>query len=209
LSQARGSNPPKPPDLERLRNMSAQESKRELAKEDRGPRISRQQRQENLRKKANERSREFFWQKAALGATEEQWKLIKPKLEKVRQLRAQGRQGGSMVGIFLAGGSSSSGTRPRAGARQNVPTWQWKRSWRDKAPGELTEAQKLTDQLIALVESKYTTQEQFRRTINALRKARREEAEGKTQLQLSEAREELRKVLTTRQEAALVLMRWL
>ena len=110
LSQARGSNPPKPPDLERLQNMTEQERKRyfekmrtqreleraqkkrelakeraqkerELAKEGRGQLISIQQRRKNSRKKIAEITKELLREKAALGATEEQWKLIKPKLE--------------------------------------------------------------------------------------------------------------------------------
>jgi len=233
LSQTRRPDRLKPPDIERLENMTEREREREfakwrrqqelqraqekrerakeraqrnkeLAKEGRGPLIDQKQRTKEVQKRAAERSREFFSEKSALGATEEQWNLIKPKLEKVRQLRNQGRQASSVVGAFLAGGSSSSGTSPRAGTRANVPTWQWKTPWKDKAPGELTEAQKLTKQLIALVERKDTTPEAFRRKMAALRKARSEEPELKRQL--SEAQQELREILTTRQEAALVLM---
>jgi len=183
----------------------AQKNK-ELAKEGRGPLINRKQRTKEVQKRAAERRREWdkrneeaggcLFEKFALGATEEQWKRIKPKLEKVRLLRDQAR---SVVGVSL--GSSTGGG---AGARANAPAFRWKTPWKDKAPGELTEAQKLTKQLIALVERKDTTPEQFRRTMEALRKARSEEPELKRQL--SEAQQELREILTTRQEAALVLM---
>jgi hypothetical protein len=154
---------------------------------------------EKLKKEWEKKKEEaggFIYEKSALrafGATEEQWKLIKAKLEKVQQLREQAN---STVGLSLAGGSSDT----------NAPTWQWKRPWKDKVPSELTEAQRLTKELIALVERKNTTPEAFRRKMAALRKARSEEAEFKRQL--SEVRRELREMLTTRQEAALVLMKW-
>ena len=154
--------------------------------------------QEFQERVAKER-KEFLRENYALGASEEQWKVIKAKLEKVRLLREQAR---FTVGVSL---TSSSGSR--AGARANVPVFQWKRPWKGKAGSELTEAQKLAKQLIALVESKYTTLEQFGRTMDALRKARSKEVE--IERQLADARKELREVLTTRQEAVLVLMRWL
>ena len=211
---------------ERLRNMNEEEWKREHAKLRRQRKLALERRGKESRKRSAERKRQrepihemrrfelekskkewekknkeaggFIYEKSALrafGATEEQWKLIRAKLEKVRQLR---EPASSTVGMFLAVGSSDSGTSA------NVPAWQWKRPWKDKAPSELTEAQKLTKQLIALVERRNTTPQAFRRKMAALRKARSEETELKRQL--SEARRELCEILTTRQEAALVLM---
>ena len=171
------------------------EKVKELANEGRGPLIDREKRRKELQEKATERRKEFLREKSALGVTEEQWKVIRPKLEKIRQLREQAN---SFVGAFLAGGSSD------RRKKEVVPTWQWKRPWKDKAPSELTEAQKLAKELIVLVEKKNTSNESFRNKIAALRKARSKEA--KLEKQLSEAQKELREILTTRQEAALVLM---
>lgn len=171
---------------------------RELAKKGRGPLIGTEQRRKNLREKAAERRKEFSYQKAALGATEEQWKLIKAKLEKVRLLRGQAN---SLVGVFLAGGSNDRGTRA------NMLAFQWKRPWKDKAPDELTEAQRLAKQLVVLIGRNSTPPQAFRLKMDALRKARGEEVE--LNRQLSEVRRELRELLTPRQEAALVLMKWL
>lgn len=177
--------------------------KKELAEEGRSPRIDRAQQIKEFQERVAKTKKEFLNEKYALRATEEQWKVIKGKLERVRHLRNQAR---STVGVGMTS-SSSSGTSARGRASRNVPTWQWKRPWKDKTPGELTRAQKLAKQLISLVENKNTTPEQFRRKMDALRKARREEAEIKRRL--SEAQQELRELLTTRQEAALVLMNWL
>ena len=126
-----------------------------------------------------------------------------PKLEEVRYFRDQAR---STVGMGLTS-SSSSGTKSDNSTSRNVPTWQWKQPWKDKSPDEMTEAQKLAKQLITLVENNNTTPEQFRSKMDALRKARKEEDQIKKQL--AEAQKELRELLTTRQEAALVLMKWL
>ena len=206
--------------LERLRNMTVEERKRELAKRRRQWELEREQRRKESKKKLDEirrrqKERKESWEKAkeeaggfihekyALGATEEQWKVIKPKLEKVRHLRDLGR---STVGLSLTS-SSGSGARTRDSRSRSVPSWQWRISWEDKVPGELTEAQKIANALMKLVDSKNTKAEEFRRKMDDLRESRRRQENLKKQL--SEARQELREVLTTRQEAALVLKHWL
>jgi len=205
---------------ELLRNIIPAEMKREATKRRKQRELESEQRQREFKKKLDEirqkrKMRKEMWekqkeeaggfihQKYALGASEEQWKVIKAKLEKVRLLREQAR---STVGVSLTS-SSGSGKSSWDRASRKVPTWQWKQPWKDKAPGELTESQKLAKQLIVLVENNNTAPEQFRRKMDALRKARSKEAE--IERQLAEAQEELREVLTTRQEAALVLMKWL
>jgi len=217
---------------ERLRNMTAEERKRELAKmrrqwkleseqkrkererkheEERRQwelgreqrRLDREQRYKEFQKRVAKIKKEFLREKYALGATEEQWKLIKSKLEKVRQLREQAN---SMVGASLTS-SSSSGTSSRNSKSRSVPTWKWKIRWKDKAPAELTEAQRLANELLDLVDSKNAKSEAFRRKMDDLRESRRRQENLKKQL--SEARRELCEILTTRQEAALVLKGWL
>jgi hypothetical protein len=147
--------------------------------------------------------RELLFEKHALGATEEQWKVIKPRLEKVRQLRDLER---STVNLSMTS-SSGSGGRTASGRGANAPTWQWNASWKGKAPSELTEAQKIANELMALVDRRSAAPQEFTRKIAALRKSRSRQVE--LERHLSEARQELRAVLTTRQEAALVLMGWL
>jgi len=214
-------------DWERLRNMTEEEKKRELAKRRRQKKLESEQRRKESAKRRAERSprpkfdreqwlkevrernaemkKEFLHEKYALRPTEEQWKVIKPKLEKVRHLRDLKR---STVNLFLTS-ASVSGTGSSRSA--NVPTWQWNISWKDKAPAKLTEAQKIANELMDLVDNKYTQAEEFKRKMVALRKSRsKEEPEKKKKKEeLSKARQELREVLTTRQEAALVLMGWL
>jgi DNA repair exonuclease SbcCD ATPase subunit len=175
----------------------------EAAKQGFVPLIDRKQRQERLQSKVNQWSKDFVREKEALKVNEEQWKLIKPKLEQIHKLRDEAR---STIGMSLTS-SSSSGTNSRDRTRRTIPTWQWHQPWKGMPSSELTDAQKLTKHLITLVENSNTTPEQFRKTMDALRKARKEEEQIKRQL--DEARKELREGLTPRQETALVLMRWL
>jgi len=205
--------------------MTAEERKRELAKRRRQkkleseqkrkesakrraersprPKFDREQWLKDVRKRRAEKRKGFLSEKRALRPTEEQWKIIKPMLEKVQRLR---NQACSTVG-FLVTSSSGSGTSPRESRSRNEPNFQWRISWKDKAPAELTEAQKIANELMDLVDNKNTTAEEFKQKMDALRKSRRKLE--KVKRQLSEAREELREVLTTRQEAALVLKGWL
>ena len=213
---------------ERLRNMTDAERKKEFAKRRRQKkleseqrrkeheeerrrwelgreqrRLDREQRYKEFQKRVAEMKKEFLREKYALRPTEEQWKIIKPKLEKVQRLRNQAR---STVGVFLTS-SSGSGTSSRDSRSANLPNWQWKISWKDKAPAELTEAQKIANELMDLVDNKNTTAEEFKQKMDTLRKSRSKLENIKRQL--SEAQQELREVLTTRQEAALVLKKWL
>jgi len=131
--------------LERERRRKEFEKRREQQK------LEREQRRKVWEKqKQKEEAEGFRNEKWALGATEERWKIIKLKLEKVQSLRSLERSKRSTSGMFLTN-SSSSGTSSRG-----EPTWQWKRtSWKDKAPGELTEGQKMAEELIYLVAKKY------------------------------------------------------
>ena len=155
--------------------------------------------QRRLKKEREEAGGIACWfAKIALGETEEQWKLIQPKLKKVIDLWYQAN---STVGAGVSLGSSSGRTEA------SLPKLQWERPWKYKPLFELTEAQRLARQLRTLLEKKGTTPQVFRRKIAALRKARSKEAE--IQKQLAEARRELSEGLTTRQEAVLVLKGWL
>lgn len=232
LSQPEKSSSPGPPDPARLRNMTAEERRKEaerwlnMTEEGRQRELANRRRQRELERQrrpkesAAERAkrlarskadrgkmwkefqetsarvrREFLREKAALGVTEEQWRLIKPRLEKVRQLRDQAN---STVGASLAGGSSDSG---KAAAS---PTFRWRIAWKDKPPDDLTEAQRLVQQILAFLGRESTSPQAFRLKMAALRKARTEEVE--IEKRLAEAQRELCESLTTRQEAALVLM---
>jgi hypothetical protein len=159
---------------------------------------SDQERQEFEKEEEKAGGIRFLDAKYALRVSEEQWNIIRPKLEKVINLWDQAN---STIGASVSGSSTDSRTEPSG------PKLQWDRPWKYQPLYELTEAQRLAEELRILLEKKDTPQQVFRRKVDTLRKARSKEAEiGK---QFAEARRELREGLTTRQEAVLVLQGWL
>ena len=154
-----------------------------------------------------EKAEGFLHEKYALGVNEEQRKVIKPKLDKVRNLRLR-------VKISMRAGWAPQRKPGSTGPEYMDPkylhewSWRWSKPSDNKGPNELTESDKIIEELINLVKDKNTTAEEFNLKMDALREIRsRQEAEKKRKKdELTKALQELREVLTTRQEAALVLM---
>ena len=125
-----------------------------------------------------------------LGATEEEWKVLGPRVMKVselnRQLSGFGRRG--MFGM-LGGGRRGGPEGDQPGRRQGTP---------DR---ELTEVEKATEQLRTTLENTSAKPEDIKNQLTTLRKAKE-----KHKQQLAAAQQELRKIVTVRQEAQLVLM---
>ena len=121
----------KPPDAERLRNMTREERKKAFEEwaaqrmrlqEERAAkrRMEFEQRAKDRLNGKNERRNQFI--KQALEATDKQWKGIEPKINKIYFLRNQssismgfGGSGGSGSGYRGTGGGSSGGSGYKAG----------------------------------------------------------------------------------------------
>jgi len=162
--------------------------------------------------------------KGVAGATDEQWAVIKPKLEKVWQLRqttsigisigasrgssssSQGRgwgTGGGGGGGSGFGGSGPDGSMRTSTSQASVEVaWRWATSWGRRPPEKQDE--KLCADLFNLLKDKNPKPEELKQKMDELRKAR----ERKTQ-ELADARKELREVLTLDQEARMVALGWL
>jgi len=191
---------PGQPDFERLREMSPEEKMKYF-----------QQLAEEQRKAAEEQ--EAIAMRQALGADEEQWKVIEPRLKKVKHYREQafigtgppfqnnfssfstgpgGAQGFSsgFAGSFQfqAGGSKPGGTF------QNVPG-------RQDFDGPVSDGEILCEEIQRLLDDPQATPEQVRQKLDALRIAR-----DKARRQWIAAQQQLRDVLDYRQQARLVLM---
>ena len=119
--------------------------------------------------------------KTALKVNAEEWTILEPLIEKV-YLKQREAMGGRM---------SFSGRRSsQSGDQGNRPS-----------PGTDRGASPESDALRTALESEGTSAAEIKNKLEALRAARK-----KATAELETAREELRKVLTQRQEATLVLM---
>jgi len=193
---------PARPDFERMRRMSPEEKVRYF-----------QRMVEEQRRMAEEQETEAM--KQALEVDERQWKVIEPKLKKVRACRDQ-----AFVGIGLpfqssftssvvpspggAGGQSfgggfAGGFQFQAGGGGGMTVHS--SSPRQNFGRQPTEGERICEELQLLLQVPGTGPDEIRQKLDALRKAR--EKAGK---QLAKAQQELRKVLTFRQQARLVLM---
>lgn len=121
-----------------------------------------------------------------LGAGEEEWTVIGPRLEKVMTLQREMRTGAGMRMMFGRRGRGEEAERP-------------------ERPGQAEEEQsaleKATDSLQEALADEDTPAGQIKERLTAYRAARE-----KARQELDKAQKELREVLSVRQEAQLVLM---
>ena len=162
--------PPPPPGQERGRG---------------GPRSPEEwrQRMEEFRTRIEDQLRE------RLGATEEEWKVLQPRMDKVQQLMRQSRAG--LRGMF---GMTGRGGRGRRGGDDRQPA-------EGTPERESSDVEQKTEALQSLLDDETSSAPSIKAALAALRKARQ-----KAQEELAVARKELREVVTARQEAQLVLM---
>lgn len=194
---------PARPNFERMHRMSPEEKVRYFR------RMAEEQ-----RKKLEEQEAEAM--KQALGVDEPQWKVIEPKLKKVRACRDQafvgiglpfqssfttgsiapapGQTGGQSFGGGFAGGFQFQGGGGQGMVVSSSSPW----GDFDRQP---TEGERICEELQLLLQVPDARPDDIRQKLDALRKARE-----KAKKQLVKAQQELRKVLTFRQQARLVLM---
>lgn len=127
-----------------------------------------------------------------LGATDQEWSQIQPKLQAVVKLQTEAR-----VALTLAGGRRAAAD---TGEQPAGPTWIRPSQMAQMTNQELTEGQKAAEALLDLLE-KNADIKQIQEKVQALRTVRQ-----KAQQQLATAQAELKKVLNEKQQAMLVLM---
>lgn len=144
---------------------------------------------ERMRQMMNQRMQELF------GATDAEWKILGPRVIKVQELSRDvsgGGRGGMMFGRrggFGGPGGPGGPGGDQFGGRQGAPA------------REQTEVEKATEQLRTLLENTSATPDQIKNQLTTVRAARE-----KTKQQLAVAQQELRQIITLRQEAQCVMM---
>jgi len=159
---------------------------------------------EQFRQRMNERIKEY------LGASDDEWGVIQPKLEKVMQLQRQTSTGGGMGFLFRGrGGPGGGGPGGAGGAGGGGPNGDGggRRGGGGGGPGgpgglfgadDNSPVRQASRDLQQAVESNANA-DQLKAKMTALRSAR-----TKAKEELGKAQEDLRGLLSAKQEAALV-----
>jgi hypothetical protein len=154
--------------------------------------------------------------KQALGVNEEQWRIIKPKLDKVKACREQAsvniglpfssnfvsstnaQQGDGFGGGFQFQFGGSGG-----GSNMTVPdsSFQSQSNFQNQPSRRETQGERICRELNALLDNFNSPPEAIRQKMLELQQAR-----ANAKKQLAQAQKELRAVLTLHQQARLVLM---
>lgn len=154
-----------------------------------------QQRMEQYRQRMSDRL------KKSLGADDVTWKVLEPRIEKVRRLEMELRSGGrSMFGRW---GRRGRGSRGRRG-NNNGNAAQGGGAAIHNAPERQQPANPVAEAMMdlrATLEKKDASADQIKARLAALRDARKN-----VQGQLDKAQQDLRSLLSVQQEAQLVMM---
>jgi hypothetical protein len=162
----------------------------------RGGRDMTPEQMQEMRQRMQQRMQDAMRER--LGATEDEWKVLWPRIEKVQTLQRQTR-GGDRGRMFMGGRTGRRGTRrggeggPEAGpGRPERP---------ERPESEMSDVQKKTDALRQLLDKEGATPAELKAAMDDVRKARE-----KAQQELEKAQKDLKEVITVRQEAVLFLM---
>lgn len=135
--------------------------------------------------------------KAQLEAGDEEWKVIQPRLQKVMNLRRQVNAAGRGMMFGGRGQTMGPGGRGQAGGQRTRPGT-------GRTQPEQSAVGKATQELQEVLRNKDAKSEQIKAKLTVLRTARE-----KAKKDLAAAQKELKKDLTVKQEAILVLSGYL
>ncbi len=177
-----------------------------------------QLRMEEMQRRAEESRNQAI--QRALGVGDMQWRQIKPKLDRIEQLKAEADvalepgssggpgsfQGGGMAfgGGWASGFESTGPASPEqpGQTRSQYKTWTWGSP--QKSPMDMSEGEILCADLDRLLQYPSASPEEVAQKVDALRRVR-----ARARQDLARARQELRGLIVPRQEAPLILMGYL
>lgn len=181
-----------------------------------------QRRMEQMQREAEARRNQAI--RELLGVSDEQWLRIKPRLDRIEQLREEADA--AMDPGSLAGGSStffnngqsfgaqwsvgfSGGGMGGGGAGGPGQNRSWQKSWSSGTPqarrsGQTTQGDVLCQDLLSLLQNPNTPTLQISQKVMALRQAKE-----RARVQLAQERTQLRRQINPHQEAALILLGYL
>jgi len=145
-----------------------------------------------LRQRMSERMKEM------LGADDQAWKVMEPRLNKVMELSRQAQSGRGGMGM-MGGGFAMRGRGGPEGGPQGGP--QGERRGPMGPMGEQTALDKAMTQLRETLQSSSASPEEIKKQLTAVRQARE-----KAKQELAVAQQDLKQILTVKQEAQLVVM---
>ncbi len=136
--------------------------------------------------------------KGQLGCTDDEWKVLGPRVTKVMNLSRQARGGGGMARMFM-GRRGGQGGRP--GDQQGNRQADRQGGRRGPGGGEPSAVDTAGEALQTALQNASATPDDIKAKLTALRGARE-----KAKQELAVAQKQLKEVLTLRQEAQLVMM---
>jgi len=173
-----------------------------------------QERFEQFMREAKEREAQAM--KQALGVDEQRWKIIEPKLDKVRACRdeafggvglpfssggfttqfgsPQGQAGGGSFGGFAGGFNFQGGGGPEGATAQSFSTWR-------PFGREPTQVDRICGELQILLQDKNARPDAITQKLDALRHAR-----AQARKRWAQAQQDLREALNLHQQATLMMM---
>ena len=136
--------------------------------------------------------------KEMLGADDQAWKVMEPRVMKVMELNRQANAGGRGMMFGMMGGRGGRGGPGGPGGDQGGP----QADRRGRGPqGEQTALDKAMTQLRTTLENQSASPEEIKTQLTAVRQARE-----KAKQELAVAQQDLKKILTVRQEAVCLEM---
>jgi len=176
-----------------------------------------QQEMEEMQRMAEESRNQAIQQ--SLRASDEQWRRIKPKLDRIEKLKAEAEvsiapgsaNNGNLQGQgFMFGGTSGGGAALGSGmggmGGGGSPGNSWSKTWTmgPKNVMEMTPGESLCQELNQLLQGESVPPTQIAAKVAALRQTR-----AKAREDLARARQELRTMIHPNQEPALIVMGYL